>query len=227
MGGEQVDAVEVSTLGLDGDRRWGVVDLVSGKVLTARREPRLLFARARLVGDGVAVTLPDGTETESSDGLTRWLGREVLLTRAGDAGGIYENPRDFENESDWVSWQGPPGAWHDMSRARVSLVSTASLGDWDVRRFRPNVVLEGSGEDDLVGTTVVLGTCELSVQKQISRCVLVTRPQPGLDRDLEVLRTINRQRATFLAVGALVVQPGMVRVDDELRGGAALAHGAG
>jgi hypothetical protein len=44
---------------------------------------------------------------------------------------------------------------------------------------------------------------------------MTTRPQPdGIDRDLDVLRVINRERGGFLAVGALVVQPGIVRVGD-------------
>ena len=41
-----------------------------------------------------------------------------------------------------------------MKRARVSLVTTATLGEWDVRRFRANVLLNGSSEDDLVGHEV-------------------------------------------------------------------------
>ena len=45
----------------------------------------------------------------------------------------------------------------DSERSRVSIVSTDSLGGWDVRRFRTNVVVDGSGEDGLVGGTVRLG----------------------------------------------------------------------
>ena len=46
---------------------------------------------------------------------------------------------------------------------------------------------------------------------------MTTRPQPGgIERDLNVLRTINRDRDGCLAIGALVVQPGTVRVGDAL-----------
>ena len=48
----------------------------------------------------------------------------------------------------------------------------------------------------------------LDVVKPIDRCVMTTRPQPGgIERDLDVLRTINAERQTWLGVGTLVVQP--------------------
>jgi hypothetical protein len=47
---------------------------------------------------------------------------------------------------------------------------------------------------------------------------MVTRPQPqGIERDLGVLRTIARERQNRLAIGALVSEPGTVRVGDSLR----------
>ena len=215
MGGERLDPVLVEATGFEGDRRWGVVDLESGRVLTAKREKRLLFASARLAGpDRVEITLPDGSLADD-DTLSRWLDRPVALARAGEVGGIYENPRDFENETDWVTWQGPPHAWHDS--VRVSLVSTATLGGWDVRRFRPNIVLEGEGEDELVGRRIDIGGVTLDVNKRIDRCIVVTRAQPDVQADLDVLRTINRIRDSYLAVGALVRRGGVLSVGDRLR----------
>jgi uncharacterized protein len=217
MGGERLDACDVTEVGLVGDRRWGVVDVDTGKVLTAKRDGRLLFATARMIGDDeVQVSLPDGQILSDDGQLSDWLGRRVSLQRAGETGGHFENPRDFEAESDWVSWQGPPRAWHDMKRARVSLLSTGSLGGWDVRRFRPNAFLEGEGEDHLVGELVRIGSTMLSVEKRLDRCVMVTRAQPGIEKDLDVLREINRHRDTFLAVGALVERVGRIAVGDEI-----------
>ena len=52
---------------------------------------------------------------------------------------------------------------------------------------------------------------------RIERCVMTTRPQPdGIERDLDVLRTIQRERDGCLAVGALVVRAGTVRVGASL-----------
>ena len=56
------------------------------------------------------------------------------------------------------------------------------------------------------------------VTKPIDRCVITTRPQSGgIERDLDVLRTINAERETFLGVGTLVVIPGQLSVGDEVK----------
>ena len=218
--GEQVTETDIGPVGLAGDRHWALVDLQTGHTLTARREPKLLFASGRLSGDGVELTLPDGTKTADNDVLTAWLGRPVTLREASTAmTATYEIAVDSEDEtgSEWVSWQGPDAAFHDSGDARVSLLSTATIDGWDRRRFRPNILLEGGGEDGLVGSTVALGTARLQVVKHIERCVMTTRPQSGgIDRDLDVLRTINRDRAGLLAVGALVSTPGRARVGDAI-----------
>ena len=217
MQGERLDASDVDAHGLVGDRRWALLDLRTGMTLTARRQPELLFASAYLDGDGVRVVLPDGTATTDGGVLSDWLGHPVSLVAAHEvAHHRYETPLDAEHEDRaWETWEGPSATFHDSKRTAVSLLSTTTMRDWDVRRFRPNLVVDGD-EDGLVGTSVAVGTARLEVVKQVDRCVVVTRPQPGLGRDLDVLRTINRERATFLAVGALVAHPGRIAVGDEL-----------
>ncbi len=221
IGGEQVAMATVLDTGIVGDRGWGIFDVESGTVLTARRAPELLFAHASLEGDDVAITLPDGTvvrgrDENGNDALSAWLGRTVELRAAGPEGGTYEVPLDFENDENWVSWQGPGGAWHDSTRSRLSLISRTSLRDWDPRRFRANVILDGAGEDELVGSAIQIGDAILDVKKRIDRCVIVTRPQPGLARDLDVLRTINAELETCLSVGALVTTEGTIHQGDLL-----------
>ena len=219
--GERLDAVAVSADGLEGDRRFAIYDVESGLGLTARRVPELLFASARLRGDGTAeITLPDGSRAEGDDALSEWLGRPVTLRSAATAAARrYENVVDFEHEptSAWESFEGAAGAFHDSAGARVSLVSTATTGSWDPRRFRSNILLEGDGEDALVGSRVTLGEATLDVGMRIKRCVMTTRAQAGgIERDLDVLRTIARERDARLAVGALVVEQGTIRVGDTL-----------
>jgi len=221
VGGERVADATVTDLGIIGDRGWGIFDVDTGTVLTARRTPELLFATASLAGADVSIELPDGTALSSAEAdvherLSTWLDRPVELRAAGEEGGTYEVPLDFENDENWVSWQGPGSAWHDSAKSRVSLVSRATMRDWDQQRFRTNLILDGSGEDDLVGQSVRIGSIELDVMQQIDRCVIVTRPQPGLDRDLDVLRTINAERASTLAVGALVTTEGTIAEGDEI-----------
>ena len=68
-----------------------------------------------------------------------------------------------------------------------------------------------------MGRSVELGEALLDVGAPIQRCVMTTRAQPGgLERDIDVMRTIAREREACLAVGALVARPGPVRVGDTL-----------
>jgi uncharacterized protein YcbX len=214
--GEQLDAAEIGPDGIVGDRGYALFDLDTGFGLTARRVPELLLASARLADGDLVVTLPDGTESTDDRVLSDWLSRKVALCRAGGIDAPrYENPLDFERDRDWIVFEGPAGAFHDSRRTQVSLVSSGTIGHWDRRRFRANVVLDGDGEDGWVGSTVAIGDARLDVGKRIERCVMTTRPQPGgIDRDLDVLRTINRTREGCLAVGALVSTPGRVAIGD-------------
>ena len=222
--GERLESVSVTSEGLDGDRQFAIYDVTTGFGLTARRMPELLFASARLHEDGSPeVTLPDGTVAGDDDALSSWLGRRVELRSSSTAAArSYENVDDFEQEpvSGWSAFDGAAGAFHDNPGARVSLVSNGTIGSWDVRRFRPNIMLHGEGEDSLVGSTVTVGQATLDVGMRIERCVITTRAQAGgVERDLDVLRTIARERNACLSVGALVADSGKVRLGDALTTG--------
>ena len=217
--GERLDAADVTAGGIEGDRRFAIYDLETGFGLTARRMPELLFAGARLRdGNAPEITLPDGSIATDDDALSAWLGRRVVLRSAHeDVPRRYEDVVDFEREpaSAWKAFEGADAAFHDSPAVRVSLVSTATIGAWDRRRFRPNVLLDGEGEDALVGSSIALGDALLDVVGRIKRCVMTTRPQSGgIERDLAVLRTIARERDARLAVGALVARAGTIRVGD-------------
>ncbi len=216
--GEWVTGSVVTSLGLEWDRHLAIVDVSSGRALTGRREPKLLMLSA-LVRDGrVQVRTAEGQAVTSDDDLSAWLDRPVRLARPSiDRRPDYEFPVDSEDESgQWSVWTGPAGVWHDSSKTQVSILSTGSLGDWPVRRFRPNVLVAGSDETALVGRRLAIGSVVLDVMKRIDRCVMVNRAQPGIERDPNVLRTVLRECEGFLGVGALVAQTGTVRVGDEV-----------
>jgi uncharacterized protein YcbX len=217
--GESVPQSHVTALGLSWDRQLAVVDTATGRALTARREPKLLMVSAGVVGDRVRLATPDGQAVESDDDLSRWLGRAVCLARPPtDHQPEYEFPVDSDDETGaWDVWRGPADVWHDSARTRVSLLSTASIRHWPVRRFRPNLLLDGAGEDELVGRRIGIGSVALDVVKRIDRCVMITRPQPGgIARDPGVLKTVLREHDGFLGVGTLVVTAGEVHVGDEV-----------
>src|SRR5688500_12420793 len=164
--GEVLGEAEIGPEGIAGDRQWALFDVGTGFGLTARREPDLLFAAGRLRPDGgVEVVLPDGTVTTDDAVLSDWLGRPVALRWAGE---VTERSRDESPEDElaerarWPAWAGAAGgAFHDSADGRLSLVSTGTLGSWDRRRFRSNVVLDGAGEGELVGSRVRLGSAVL------------------------------------------------------------------
>ncbi len=219
--GEQLDSLPVTPHGLQGDRQFAIFDVETGLGLTARRVPAMLFATARMCPDGsIRITLPDGSTADDDDALSAWLGRLVALRSSSEqVNRRYENPADFEHEmtSRWDAFNGSGVAFHDSGRANVSLVSTTTIGRWAPRRFRTNLLLDGADEDSLVGCRIRLGGALLDVGMRIERCVMTTRPQPGgIERDLDVLRTIHRERGGLLAVGAVVAEPGNVRVGDVL-----------
>ena len=220
--GERLERAELGPQGVLGDRGWALFDRTTGFGLTARRVPELLFAAGRLRADGrVEVVLPDGTVTADDAVLSAWAGRPVALRPATEVGGTrtYEDvdETDGPDAVRYDPFAGADGAFHDNADARVTLLSTGTLGGWDRRRFRANVVLAGAGEDDLVGGRVGLGTAQLDVVRRVPRCVMTTRPQAGgIGRDTGVLKTIHRERGGALAVGARVARPGTVAVGDRV-----------
>ena len=225
MQGERLSEVLVGPTGLAGDREWAVVDTGTGLALTGRRAPELLFAQATIVDDDVRITLPDGSVAADDDALSVWLDRPVALRRAtATTSGRFEiglaegDDADRDPSVQWYEWEGPVGTFHDSTRTQVSIIGAATVGTWNMRRFRPNVVIDGTGEDEWVGSAVQIGDVTLSVVKQIDRCVMTTRAQPGgIDRDVDVLRTIIRDRANNLGIGARVRTPGLILVGDTIQ----------
>jgi hypothetical protein len=45
---------------------------------------------------------------------------------------------------------------------------------------------------------------------------MVTRPQPGLDRDLDVFKSLARHHGATFGVWTAVQTPGLMRVGDEI-----------
>lgn len=131
----------------------------------------------------------------------------------------------------------PPGTFVDLSP--VHLLSTASLAalspdgvPYDVRRFRPNILVDAGDspaefpETEWVGARLRLGQVELHVEVPTIRCVVPTRPQPGLDLDRGLTRQLAQRTNRFLGVYAEVTEAGVVRVGDEITVFAPPAPGA-
>lgn len=234
--GERLTEVAVDDLGLEGDRRWGIVDATSGKVWSAKRLGGLLGGSAVTTPDGLLITLPDGSEIEPDDPtrdqqLSAWLGADVRLEEAAPTeAGVYEASLQLDPDVDVFDMPMTPGRYLDLSP--VHLLTTASLraagaahpdGNWTTDRFRPSIVVEvdeteGSGfyENDWVGQKVRIGEVEIDVVMSTVRCVMTTRVQPTRDveRDTAIFTTLRDVNQQNLGVYANVTVPGTLRLDD-------------
>ncbi len=254
MQGEQVASLELSAGGVVGDRGFGLVDVTTGRLLSAKAVPALFDARARSVGEpgaGVVIALPDGTEVSSADpevdaALSGWLGRAVSLRRSddGSTGEAIEFELRFDptdDDGDLVPWPARAGSFLDS--APVHLLSVASLATmaacapdtaWDVRRFRPNVLIDaGAGdgfvEDGWIGHDLEVGSAGVAIRvhKACGRCAMPNRAQPALvggpaerpalARDIGVFRALTAEHGNDLGVYADVMTGGPIAVADELR----------
>jgi MOSC domain-containing protein len=111
----------------------------------------------------------------------------------------------------------------------LHLLTTASLrelaahnpsADLDVRRFRPNVLIEsddsvsGFAEAEWSGREIAIGDSRIALTIPTMRCVMTTLAQEGLRKDSTVLRTIVRDAAQNLGIYANVAQPGKIALND-------------
>jgi uncharacterized protein YcbX len=233
LGGERLHGhVAVGAAGIEGDRAFAVVDDGSGKVLSAKRVPALFEAGATWLGAGrVRINGPGFDVTNGDDDvdatLSGWLGRPVhLATPQPEQRAVFEMEVDPDDASEVVDLRTPPGRFFD-SRSCLHVLTTASLaagaklhpaGDWDARRFRPNVVVdltdEGFPEDGWVDGHLRLGGVTGHVRKRTSRCVMTARAQPGLGHDSRIYRSLLEARDGDLGVYVDPTEAGTLAAGD-------------
>ena len=251
MMGEELNATEVTERGLLGDRAYALVDSSDGKAATAknpRKWPRLFDFRSTFIEPAraaakvplVRIALPDGTTVTSDQGdlnqiLSKALNREVTLGAA--------QPGAVNAEEYWPDMEGldhrdtvtdftlPEGTFFDV--AMVHLLTTATLdhlrelypqGRFEVRRFRPNIVVQlasgekGFAENAWVGHTLAIGKAvRLNITGPCGRCVMTTLPQGDLPKDPGILRTAAQHNQVNVGVYAAVVRGGTIRRGDPVR----------
>lgn len=201
----------------------------------------------------VRVTLPDGRHVTSEqrdvdDALSQATGREVRLeTREPSQEEILEttfpNPWTPKLEEYWPDIEGlayrdeitdeamPEGTFFDL--ATVHVLTTATLdrlrelypeGRFEVRRFRPNIVVQisdgqsGFVENEWIGKTLAIGDqVRLEVTGPCPRCVMTTLPQGDLPKDPGILRTAAKHNEVHVGVYASVLHGGRIRRRDQVR----------
>jgi uncharacterized protein YcbX len=266
MQGESLDAAELGTNGLAGDRGWAVRDERRGGIRGAKKIGGLMQLAARYrhepevgaTSPPIDITLPDGS-TVASDGadvdarLTAALDHPVTLwpllpadaldhyrRGAADSDDLDTELRSiFGREPDEplpdfsvfppeiFEYESPLGTYFDafpiLLVTRQSLEHLAAIAPGsriDVRRFRPNLVIDAPESDERwpelawVGRSIRLGSVTLDVVTGCPRCVMVTRPFADLPEDRGVLRAVVRGADQIIGAYATVRTPGSVAVGD-------------
>ncbi len=122
----------------------------------------------------------------------------------------------------------PSGTFFDL--APVHLVTTATINRlrelapqsrFEVRRFRPNLVVEsptgasGFVENDWIGRTLAIGDeVRLNITGPCPRCVMTTLAQGDLPKDPGILRAAVLHNQGNVGVYASVVRGGRIKRGD-------------
>ncbi len=250
MMGEELNATDVTEHGVLGDRAYALVDTSDGKLVSAknpRKWPGLFDYRAAFIdpprvdqdAPPVRITLPDGAmATSGQDDVNRIvsaaLGRAVTLeTSPPEQPSLEEYWPDIEglDHRDTVTNESlPSGAFFDG--AAIHLLTTSTLGAlrrahpegrFEVRRFRPNIVVESTpGDSDFpentwIGRTIAIGEqVRISITGPCPRCVMTTLAQGDLPVDRGILRTAAKENEAHVGVYAQVVQGGAIKRGDQI-----------
>jgi len=254
MMGEELNATEVTERGLLGDRAYALIDSSDGKVATAknpRKWPNLFDFRATFMEPprlstslpSVRITLPDGALATSQQNdldqiLSKALNRKVALSAAQRRQGAPASAEEYWPDMEGLDHRNtvtdfalPEGTFFDC--ATVHLLATATLdrlrelypmGRFEVRRFRPNIVVEPASvekafvENSWIGHTLDIGDeVRLTITGPCARCVMTTLPQGDLPRDPGILRTAAQHNQVNVGVYAAVARGGRIRRGDAVR----------
>jgi uncharacterized protein len=234
MQGEEVPQAHLSSRGFFGDRAYALIEKETGHVVSAkhaRKWAKVLQCRAVYLAapepgaplPPLLLTLPDGAQIRSDDPdvnavLSRAVGREVMLAQQVPNNATREANRAEVDDllTQELIRQEPiaravPGTFFDFAALHILTTSTLArlkelfpAGDFDVRRFRPNMVIAPT--DPTIGFTenAWLGQC-LRIGDGISidlfdptpRCVITTLPQADLLHQIGILKTVAQHNAAI------------------------------
>ena len=180
-------------LGLEGDRRWMLVDAGNNRFLTQRAFPRMSQLSALYAADGGLLLAAQGLPTlhvavppadEALRGVTIW--RDTLMVPdAGDAAAEWlsnfmERPVRLVHVPEQRSRYLPSGYGENSDRVAFAdgfpllLIGQASLEDlgqkvgrpMEMLRFRPNLVIEGADAVAATSATAVLQLLASAVRRR-------------------------------------------------------------
>lgn len=244
MMGEELNASEVTDRGLLGDRALALIDSETGKVVSAKNPKkwstmfdfRAAFITPPELGNPlppVRVTFPEGMSVTSDNPrfaelMSAALGRPVTLAAAAPSQPSLEeywpDMEELDHQETVTDEAMPAGTFFDL--ATIHVLTTATInrlrelypeGRFEVRRFRPNIVVRP--EDDVaefvesnwIGRELRIGdNVVLKITDHCPRCVMTTLPQGDLPKDSWILRTAARHNDVHVGVYAEMLSAGRV-----------------
>ncbi len=136
-------------------------------------------------------------------------------------------PRSFDNfpsaASEFVVMPGTfflVTPFHLLTTGSLTWMKTINpSADWQVRRFRPNVLIDtgishGPVEPEWIGQQIVIGDAAVDCVGVTPRCGAITRAQAGLPADKTMLRTVVKHGDQNFGVYGKTVVNGEIQVGD-------------
>ncbi|HEY5453879.1 MAG TPA: MOSC N-terminal beta barrel domain-containing protein [Acidothermaceae bacterium] len=211
MGAQVLNDVDVSWQGFVGDRRWAFIQdghqSSDFPWLTVRELPAMWTYRPSFVDPSrpdkspTVVRTPTGAELDVVD--------PTLAAELGPGVRVIKQERGI------------------FDAFPLSLISTRTVTDLgatvgavlDPMRFRPNVVVEPTGdtpfpEEAWVGFVLRIGELRMRVDKRDQRCVMINVDPKTTERNPAVLRALGGDRQACLGVYGSIVAPGRVALGD-------------
>jgi len=212
MAAEALHEVDVGWNGLAGDRRWAFVRAGVAQSgfpwLTLRQRNDLNHYRPSFVEPA----RPDKSRT-------------VVLTPSGSTFDVADPALAAELDPNEVRIiRQDRGIFDTFPLSVITTQTVDRLGEMvgarlDVRRFRPNILVDAAAEapfaeDRWVGCVVRIGGMRMRIDRRDGRCVVITIDPVTSERNPGILRTVARDRQGCLGVYGTTVNPGRVAIDD-------------
>lgn len=220
MAGEKLDTAELGWHGLEGDRRAAFVrsGVRSGVPwLTASKLPALLTYVPLRDPAAAPNALPARVRTPTGQELE--LGGQTLCAELEAAYGAPVALMEWNH-----------GIFDDAAISLITTATIAAIADaaglsLDVRRFRPNFLVESNGsgpfgDDAWLGRTIRIGAGEdaaaVAITMRDLRCVMINLDPWTAAAEPRILKAATRLNGTCAGVYATVVKAGPIAVGDRL-----------
>ncbi|MBC8077150.1 MAG: MOSC domain-containing protein [Chloroflexales bacterium] len=218
MAGEPLEQATLGWHGVEGDRRFALRRLGDSSGfpwLTAGKLPALLRYRPRYV-DQEETTAKLAVRVVAPDGADLALEGPQLRERIAGAFG-----------ADVQAMQLKDGIFDEAPLSLISTATVAGLGQatgvaLDVRRFRPNILIDTLddlpyAEDDWPGAVLLFGErgrAAMSVQMRDPRCAMINLDPDTAAADPRILKGVVRARENCAGVYGATFRTGAIAAGD-------------